>query len=76
MRDAGLTCPDAGCVVPSVFGTIVVDAMVERGLVSIEIGKTKVGFFTDYEDGINEESDGMATDFTSIPEPLLKHLIA
>ena len=59
---------------PSVFGTIVIDAMVERGLVSIEIGRTKVGFFTDYEDGINEESDGIATDFNSIPEVLLNHL--
>ena len=76
MQKANLSCPDDGCVMPSVFGTIVIDVMVERGLVSMEIGRTKVGFFTDYEDGINEESDGIVTDFTTIPEPLLKHLIA
>ena len=76
MRDAGLECPDEGCVMPSAFGTIVVDLMVRRGLISIEIGRTKVGFFTDYEDGINEESDGILTDFSSIPKPLLKHLVA
>lgn len=76
MQKANLPCPDDGCVMPSVFGTIVIDVMVERGLVSMEIGRTKVGFFTDYEDGINEESDGISTDFNTIPEPLLKHLIA
>lgn len=74
MEAAGLKCPERGSVMPSVFGTIVIDAMVERGLVSIEIGRTKVGFFTDYEDGINEESDGIATDFKTIPEVLLNHL--
>ena len=74
MESVGLECPERGSVMPSVFGTIVIDAMVERGLVSIEIGRTKVGFFTDYEDGINEESDGIATDFNSIPEVLLNHL--
>lgn len=74
METLGIECPERGCVMPSVFGTIVIDAMVERGLVSIEIGRTKVGFFTDYEDGINEESDGIATDFNSIPEILLNHL--
>lgn len=74
MEAMGLECPEHGAVMPSVFGTIVIDAVVDRGLVSIEIGRTKVGFFTDYEDGINEESDGIATDFRSIPEVLLNHL--
>lgn len=74
MEDAGLPCPEMGSVMPSVFGTFVIDAMVERGLVSIEIGRTKVGFFTDYEDGINEESDGIVTNFETIPEVLLNHL--
>lgn len=74
MKQAGLECPDEGRVMPSVFGTIVIDVETERGLISIEIGRTKVGFFTDYEDGINEESDGLPTDFGTIPEPLMKHL--
>lgn len=76
MDRAGIACPESGCVMPTAFGTIVIDATVERGLVSMEIGRTKVGFFTDYEDGINEESDGLSTDFTTIPEPLLNHLTA
>ena len=76
MEALGLECPESGNVMPSVFGTIVIDAYVERGLVSIEIGRTKVGFFTDYEDGINEESDGITTDFNTIPVVLLNHLRA
>lgn len=76
MERAGLTCPEMGDVMPSVFGTIIIDYQVERGLVSLEIGRTKVGFFTNYEDGINEESDGIITDFTSVPSPILKHLSA
>lgn len=74
MEVAGLNCPEEGNVMPSVFGTIVIDVITERGLVSMEIGRTKVGFFTDFEDGINEESDGLLTDFNTIPSPLLKHL--
>lgn len=76
MERAGLNCPEMGSVLPSVFGTIIIDYQVERGLVSLEIGNTKIGFFTYYEDGINEESDGILTDFSSIPSPLLKHLSA
>lgn len=74
MERNGIACPDENDVMPSAFGTVVIDFYNERGLVSIEVGRTKVGFFTDYEDGINEESDGLATDFRSIPAQLLKHL--
>jgi len=60
--------------VPSNFNTVVIDIQVRRGFISIEIGKSKVGFFTDFDDGINEESDGIETDFRSVPEQLLKLL--
>ena len=60
--------------VPSNFNTVVIDIQVIRGFISIEIGKSKVGFFTDFDDGINEESDGIETDFRSVPEQLLKLL--
>lgn len=76
MESAGLDCPEEGNVMPTVFGTIVIDVQTERGLVSMEIGRTKVGFFTDYKDGINEESDGLLTGFESIPSQLMKHLKA
>lgn len=60
--------------VPSNFNTVVIDIQVRRGFISIEIGKSKVGFFTDFDDGINEESDGIETDFRSVPEQILKLL--
>lgn len=60
--------------VPSPYDTIVIDIQRPRGLVSIEIGLKKIGFFTDYADGINEESDGIATDFRTIPEKIMNHL--
>ena len=60
--------------VPSNFNTVVIDIQVRRGFISIEIGKTKVGFFTDFDDGINKESDGIETDFRSVPEQILKLL--
>lgn len=74
IRNIGVKWPADGYVTISPYGTTVIDLNVNRGLISIEIGKTKIGFFTDYEDGINEESDGIVvTDFTSIPEKLVKH---
>lgn len=60
--------------VPSNFNTVVIDIQVRHGFISIEIGKSKVGFFTDFDDGINKESDGIETDFRSIPEQILKLL--
>ena len=60
--------------VPSNFNTVVIDIQVRHGFISIEIGKSKVGFFTDFDNGINEESDGIETDFRSVPEQLLKLL--
>lgn len=42
--------------------------------ISIEIGKTAIGWFTDWEHGINTESDGTKTDFLTIPEKLLEEL--
>ena len=40
----------------------------------IWIGNNKYGFFTDYEHGINYELDVEETDFSTMPEKLLKHL--
>jgi len=42
--------------------------------ISIEIGKSMLGWFTDWEHGINTESDGTKTDFLTIPEKLLEEL--
>lgn len=42
--------------------------------ISIEIGKTMIGWFTDWDHGINSESDGTKTNFLTIPEKLLEEL--
>lgn len=59
-------------IVPTPYGSIVMDFANERGLVSIEVGKTEIGFFTEFIDGNDYASDGIETDFRSIPEELKK----
>ena len=48
----------------------VMDFANERGLVSVEIGKAEIGFFTEFVDGKDFASDGIETDFRSIPTAL------
>ena len=74
MQQSGIKCPLDDEVMPSAFATIVFDIMMPRGLVSIEVGEKSIGFFTDYVDGVNQESSGTQTDFKSIPPSLLSHL--
>ncbi|MBR6197076.1 MAG: hypothetical protein IKQ72_05685 [Bacteroidaceae bacterium] len=57
-------------IVPTPYGSIVMDFANERGLVSVEIGKAEIGFFTEFVDGKDFASDGIETDFRSIPTAL------
>ena len=57
-------------ITPTPYGTIDVDIRSTKGLVSVEVGKTQIGFFTDFADGNYYHSDGEDTDFYSIPESL------
>ena len=61
-------------IVPTPYGSIVMDFANEKGLVSVEVGKTKVGFFTEFICENDYASDGIETDFHSIPETLKKAL--
>lgn len=45
-------------IVPTPYGTIVLDFSKGENLVSVEIGEDRVGFFTDFVDGDNSELDG------------------
>lgn len=56
------------------YGSIVVDIQTTKGQVSIEIGSSLIGFFTDFSDGNNYGSEGIPTDFKSIPQELLRHI--
>jgi len=57
------------------YGNIVVDLNTPKGLISIEIGSEHLGFFTEYKTGVNYASDGIKTDFNSIPEYLYNTII-
>lgn len=59
---------------PSPYGSIILGFETLKGLVSIEIGNgNRMGWFTDFFDEHNYASDGVVTDFKTIPENL-KHI--
>lgn len=68
----GYVAINAEDIVPTPYGSIVMDFTNERGLVSVEIGKAEIGFFTEFVDGNDCASDGIETDFCSIPDALQK----
>lgn len=70
----GLQLPNADSMYATPYGTIVIDIQNERGIVSVEIGNEKLGFFTDYHSGENYGSEGITTDFEHIPEEIAMHL--
>lgn len=50
------------------YGSIVMDIHVPRGVVSIEIGNSQVGYFTDFCDGENFGSEGVSFSGDNLPE--------
>ena len=56
------------------YGTIVIDYNSGAGLVSVEIGMKKIGFFTDFKNGDNHYSKGIETSFRIVPSRLKKNL--
>ncbi len=62
-------------ITPTPYGTIVMDWYNDaEELISIEIGKTKVGYFTEFHDSNNPFSEGIEFKSTSIPEELISLL--
>ena len=61
-------------IVPTPYGTIDMDFETGQGLVSVEIGKEQIGFFTDFVIKEDVFSDGIQTDFRSIPSILQQAL--
>lgn len=61
-------CPSSSDdVTPTPYGTIVLDYSSNTGVVSVEIGESKIGFFTDFSDGKNHYSKGIPTSFRVVP---------
>lgn len=61
-------------IVPTPYGTIDMDFETSQGIVSVEIGKDQIGFFTEYCNREDVLSDGIKTDFTYIPSILQQSL--
>lgn len=56
------------------YGSIVIDYTSDAGLVSVEIGLKKIGYFTDFENGKNHHSKGMLTSFRTVPQRIKVNL--
>lgn len=70
-------CPaSADDIYATPYGTIVLEFRSNFGLVSIEIGREKIGYFTDFNDKNehNNHSDGIDTDFRIVPLELRENL--
>lgn len=61
---------DPESLTPTPYGTIVIDIENKNDLLSIEIGESKIGFFTDFEAKQNISSDGEIYTPNSIPSSL------
>lgn len=70
----GISNIDSEDIYPMPYGSIVFEVNNNKGMVSIEIGKHSIGFFTDFVEHENLFSNGEETDFRSIPENLQKAL--
>ena len=71
----GFTQLDPEDVYPTLYGSVVLDFETEQtGLVSVEIGKEQIGFFTDFKNKPNYALDATQSDFTEIPPTLKKVL--
>ncbi len=70
----GIVNLDREDIYPTTYGSIVMEITSPVGMVSVEIGKHQIGFFTDFEEDCNFLSEGETTDFHSIPKQLHKAL--
>lgn len=63
-------------IYPMPYGSIVMELYGRGGMVSMEIGRHKIGFFTECIDSSDEVcSEGEETDFKSVPEQLQKAIM-
>lgn len=76
LQNNGLKLPSSDDVYATPYGSIVIELYNNYGLVSLEIGNQQVGYFTDYRGRSNWGSEGIETDFKSIPKILMSHLTA
>lgn len=62
-------------VIATSYGTIVLDLEVDQNIVSVELGESKIGFFTDFTDGDNLPAlEGVTFNQNVLPIELLSAL--
>ncbi len=76
LQEKGLDLPTSDDIYATPYGSVVIELYNKYGLVSLEIGNHQVGYFTDYRGRSNWGSEGIETDFNSVPEVLMSHLTA
>lgn len=62
---------DTDNITPTPYGSLVLDWDINGDVLSVEIGDRKIGFFTDFSDGNNLESNGTFFNQNSLPVELL-----
>lgn len=76
LKEKGLKLPTSDDIYATPYGSVVIEQYNNYGLVSMEIGDHQVGYFTDYRGRSNWGSEGIETDFKTVPEVLMSHLTA
>jgi len=66
-----LNCLNEDNIIPTPYGTIVLDFQKESNLISVEIGEKQIGFFTEFSSGQNYESNGFNFPLRSMPTELV-----
>lgn len=70
LEKGNMVCCDYDNVEATPYGTVVFNIDTDMGLVSVEVGETMMGFFTDLNDGHNYASEGIETDFCEVPQQI------
>lgn len=61
------------CITATTHGTIVIDWYFRKNFISVEVGTTKIGWFSELPDGTNPSSQGVLLNETP-PDDILKSL--
>lgn len=56
------------CITATGHGTVTIDWYYRKHFISVEIGNTKIGWFSDLPDGSNSSSDGISISDKTPPE--------
>ena len=72
--DEGFNTIKKDDILPTPYGSIVLDFNSSKGLVSVEVGENQIGFFTEFINQKDFASDGIDTDFRTLSEELKKAL--